>query len=148
MAKDAFQKMKKIPYGDEFGREEFDTIRKGMRAKAPGDRWDVVFRKDTLYCRRARSGQGAYQVRIKRMRYGAGIVKWAKASKDIMVMGKHYEAALLDFLIARVLLDLDVPFPRHKKIEQDREGGFQKMVFGTEHPEIEVTNRTIKGQFK
>lgn len=148
MAKDAFQKMKKIPYADEFEPNEFEIIRKGLRAESPNDCWDIVFRKDTLYCRRARSGQGAYLIRIKSTRDGAGIVKWAKASKDIMILGKHYEAALLDFLIARVLLGLDVPFPRHKKIEQDRKGGFQKVVFGTDFPEIEVTNRTIKGRYK
>lgn len=148
MANPDFQKMSKIPYSDEFDPGEFSVIRDGLTARTQNDRWDIVFRRDILYCRRARSGQGVYQVKIKRKRDGSGIVKWAKASKDVMVLGKHYEAALLDFLMARILLGLDVPFPRHKKVEQERDGGFQKMIFGTKHPEVEVSNRTVKGQFK
>jgi len=144
----AFRKLTKIPYSDAFDLKEMRTLRDGLEPEDGNKRWQIYFRKNTLCCVRARSGQGVYQVRIKTLRNGSGIVKWAKASKEVMVIGKHYEAALLDFLIARIVLDLDVPFPRHAKIEQSKEGGFQHMIFGTDHPEVEVTTRSIKGQFK
>lgn len=140
--------MTKIPYRDEFDLKEFEIIRKGVKASSPNEPWDIAFHRNILYCRRARTGQGVYQLRLKPRKDGSAIVKWAKASKDVMVLGKQYEAALLDFLIARIVLGLDVPFPRHKKVEQAKEGGFQKMVFGTDHPEVEVTNRSVKGRYK
>lgn len=148
MAKGKFNKLTKIPYSDEFDPRELRTLEAGLKAENGQDRWDVYYRKNTLFCHRAKTGQGVYQIRLKRRADGSAIVKWAKASKHVMVLGKHYEAALLDFLIARVLLGLDVPFPRHKKVEQQENGGFQKMVFGTAYPEMEVTTRSVKGEFK
>ena len=143
-----FAKMTKIPYADEYSPSEMRKLRAGLKPENGQGRWHIYFRSNTLFCERARTGQGVYQLRIKTQSDGSGRVKWAKASKEVMVMGKHYEAALLDFLIARIMLEIDVPFPRHKKVEQAKEGGFQNMIFGTDFPETEVTTRSVKGKFK
>lgn len=143
-----FRKMKKIPYGDHYDPDEFQILQSGLKPETSKDLWEIYFKKNTLYCHRAQTGQGVYQIRLKAQRDGSAIVKWAKASKDVIVLNRHYEAALLDFLIANIMLGLDVPFPRHKKVDQPIDGAFQNLVFGTNYAEAEVTTRTLKKQFK
>jgi len=143
-----FRKLSKIPYGDAFDRTEMKVLMRGLFPEEDKDRWFVYFEKNTLFFHRSNSGQGVYQVRFKLHRDGSGNVRWAKASKDVMVINKHYEAAILDFLIAHVILGYDVPFPRHNKLEELAEGEFQRSVAGTECEEELVRTSTIKGQFR
>ncbi len=143
-----FKNLKKIPYADEFDPSEVRTLKRGLVPKAKEDKWFIYFKKHTMFFHRRRTGQGAYQVRLKLRRDGSAKVKWAKASKDVIVIDKHYEAALLDFLIANLLLELDIDFPRHVKIEEPAKGVFQKTVAGTENKETIVSKRDLRGAFK
>lgn len=143
-----FGKMSKIPYGDEFNPKEMDVLKSGLRPSSAEDLWLSHFRGKTLFLHRARTGKGIYQIRFKLNKDGTGRVKWAKACKDIIVVDKHYEAALLDFIIAHIMLGYDIEFPRHIKVDQDREGHFQKEISGTQCTEKKVTTKLLKGRFK
>lgn len=143
-----FGKLSKIPYGDEYDLKEMQILKSGIQPNSGECQWVSHFKGNTLFLHRARTGKGIYQIRFKVNRNGSGRVKWAKACKDIIVVDKHYEAALLDFIIAHVILGHDIKFPRHIKVEQDSTGDFQKAIAGTESAEIEVTTKTLKGRFK
>ncbi len=143
-----FGKLTKIPYSDGFDAGEMNILREGFRPKTTADKWLSLFSRKTLYLHRSQTGKGIYQLRFKLNKDGSGDVKWAKASKDVIVIDKHYEAALLDFIIAHVLLGHDIQFPRHAKVDQNGPGHFQNAIAGTEQVETEVTTRMIKGQFK
>lgn len=143
-----FGKTTKIPYSDGFDFREMAVLKDGLRPESASDKWTSFFKRKTLYLHRARTGKGVYQLKFKINNDGSGEVRWAKACKDIIVIDKHYEAALLDFLIAHVLLGHDIEFPRHIKVDQNKPGQFQNTIAGTDCPEIEVTTKMIKGQFK
>ncbi|NNE56468.1 MAG: hypothetical protein HKN36_00010 [Hellea sp.] len=143
-----FRAMKKIPYSDEFSAREIRAIQTGIRPSRNKDRWLIIFEKNRLNFHRAKTGDGIYQIRIKTKRDGSGFVKWAKGCKDVNVINKRYEAEILAFLVSNLILDGDVPFPRHKSLEESRPGEFQFELAGTDYPEEIIDNRKLKQLYK
>ncbi len=143
-----FLKLTKIPFTDEFTPAEFYRLQAGLVPQAESDRWFIFFDKNTLNFHRSKTGQGVYQVRLKRRRDGSALVKWAKASKDIIVINKAYEAAILEFLIANLLLGQNISFPLHNKVDEDKPGDFQNMISGTDYPEVTIDKKILKRNYK
>jgi len=146
--REKFRRLTKIPFTDEFDPKEMARLRQGLVPNSKEDKWFVFFRGKTLYFHRSWTGQGVYQIRLKLRKDGSGIVRWAKCSKDVMVIDRRYEAALLEFIVGYLLLDYDIPFPLHDKVEDDEPGVFQYAVTGTKQTEVTVNKKSLKSRFK
>lgn len=146
--REKFRHLTKIPFTDEFNPKEMARLRNGLVPESKEDKWFVFFSGKTLYFHRSWTGQGVYQIRLKLRKDGAAIVKWAKCSKDVIVIDKRYEAALLEFLVGHLLLGYDIPFPLHEKVEDDEPGVFQHAISGTNHTETMVNKKSLKRRFK
>ena len=146
--REEFRRLTKIPFKDEYNRDELGRLKEGLVPEAMEDKWFIYFHNNCLYFHRSWTGQGVYQVALKVRRNGTAVVKWAKASKDVIVIDKRYEAAILEFLIANLLLGYDIPFPKHEKIQDEQPGVFQHVISATGYKETTVDKKSLKRTFK
>ena len=146
--REEFRRLTKIPFKDEFDAGEFSRLKQGLIPETQEDKWFIFFQNDCLYFHRSWTGQGVYQLALKPRRDGSAVVKWAKASKDVIVIDKRYEAAILEFLVANLLLGYDIPFPKHEKIDDEQPGVFQHVISGTGYAETRVDKKSLKRKYR
>jgi hypothetical protein len=104
----------RIPYERTFSSEERATLARGLVPLAMEDRWFIFLDGCDLYLHRSWTGICIYVVRLTE-RDGGTIVEDAWVNRDpaeYKVTDDAHDVCMLGFLVDRLLLGLDVPFPQ------------------------------------
>ncbi|MCP4371370.1 MAG: hypothetical protein GY797_25120 [Deltaproteobacteria bacterium] len=96
-----------------FSSEKFRRIKAGFIPKVMEDKWFIYYQDGWLYFHRGWTGICIYQLRIKRFGRLYKIVEtWVNRDPDQNEqIDSEYDIELLKFLIDRLLLGKNVPFP-------------------------------------
>jgi hypothetical protein len=97
------------------------------------DKWFIYYEEDWLYLHRSWTGACIYGVHLAPDGEGSSVAAaWAsRATEEYTRSDDAYDARLLAFLVDRLLLRLDVPFPVPDAIEGgDRASLYRHHVVG------------------
>ena len=119
---------------------EFDAweqIRKGFAPQTPADKWLIeIDENELMHVYRASTGTCIFQVQFGPHQNGDGItILEALANRDPQQYRNTkagYDAKLLIYLIRRLLLKHDVPFPSPSSMPKINQGSHEKHVMGRE----------------
>jgi hypothetical protein len=98
-----------IPLSMAFDESEYEQLRLGLVPREMEDKWFIFFEEDILYFHRSWTGMCVFLVRLKAAA-GKYEVFEAWTTKE-MAEKTTDPLPLLEFLINRLLLGKDVPFP-------------------------------------
>ena len=129
-----------IPYGRCLSDSEYRQIQLGLVPEVMEDKWFIYFDEPCLFLHRSWTGEGIYRVDFAPIENGFKVVGAYRAIGEEREWAVEYEAALLDFLIANLLLGEDKPFPMLPDLEEPDQGVFQHVVSGTAFPEKTFKN--------
>jgi hypothetical protein len=126
-----------IPYGRNFSTEEFVAIQRGLVPQAMEDKWQIDFATPHLFFSRSWTGFRVYRVAFEAT--GTSVtVKEALCAADVLAKSNaDYQAALLDFLIANLLLGEKKPFPVPHDAGDQIAGLLQHHIAGTGYQETQ-----------
>src|SRR5258708_7531264 len=102
-----------IPYRDSFSAEESGRLRAGLVPVSMDEKWFVLFERPYLLLYRSWTGTLIYRLEMDEGPDGVKVVSatvldnpemWRRGSLD-------YEASLVSYLVRRLLLKREVPFP-------------------------------------
>jgi hypothetical protein len=127
-----------IPYEDAFSDHEIAQIRLGVIPRSMDEKWFIFFEPPFLFFHRSWTGRLIYRLEIEDEFPGAR-VKDARVVDDPQFYRRQsdeYEACLVSFLVRRVMLEQDVPFPVPEALRQHVPGLYQHHVVGLGVPEI------------
>jgi hypothetical protein len=124
-----------LPYRASFSSREFDIIRRGLSPQQMEDKWRIHMEGDWLHFDRSWTSITIYRIRFARPgdRHDVVEARINANREEFRRNTDEYEAALLDFLIRRLLLHQDVPFPLPADLDA-HEGIFQHSVAGSAYP--------------
>lgn len=132
----AFTEGVPIPFEAAFTREEFDRIREGLVPEVMEDKWFMYFEEPHLFLHRSWTGSPVYRVGLAADAEGGAAVTEALCVAEALEKSERaYQAALLDFLIANLLLGKAKPFPVPPGAWEGRAGLLQHAVAGTGFPQ-------------
>lgn len=119
-----------------------DKLLQGLRPRVMEDKWFIYFEEGWLYFHRSWTGILIYWVRLlEDSDYFRVSESWV--NRDPTQYGetdKDYDQKMLDFLIHRLLLEQNAPFPiREKDISKLPKGVFQHHIVGRAYPEKRVS---------
>lgn len=123
-----------VPYSASFKADEFDRLRNGLIPEAMEDKWFIYYEAPHLYLHRSWTGQAVYRVHLDETDSGATV---REAHCAVENTSPAYEAAVLDFLIANLLLGQATPFPLPPGAD-GADGILQHHIAGTGYPEAKV----------
>lgn len=120
---------------------EADCLIRGLKPEEMEDKWFVYFEDGWLYLHRSWTGALIYWLKLEGSPAGSRVTEsWVNrdpgqyAETDIA-----YDRSMLDFLIRRMLLSQDVPFPiRASEAASSPKGIYQHHIVGRAFPEKEV----------
>ncbi|MEO1798654.1 MAG: hypothetical protein AAFR53_16860, partial [Pseudomonadota bacterium] len=98
-----------ILYHAAFSPEELSRIKAGLIPAAMEDKWFIFYEAPTLYLHRSWTGRGIFKVELAEDETGASV-----ASAEVSTDAPHdpeYAARLLRYIVSRLLLGQDTPFP-------------------------------------
>jgi hypothetical protein len=127
-----------IPYHAAFDAEQFVRLKAGLIPQAMEDKWCIYYEEPELFFHRSWTGQPVYRLTLATLADGGATVSEALWSKEFAVVSKHgpgYQAQLLDFLVANLLLRQSKSFPLPSGLREPMPGVFQHHVSGTGFPE-------------
>lgn len=107
----------KLNFERTYTEEEYKRMNLGLIPQEMEDKWFIFLEADVLYLHRSWTGFCIYEVHFERTgnRYTVSEV-WANRDKEqYKNEDQEYDQALLDYLIGRILLDKNVPFPNGKE---------------------------------
>ncbi|MBO9711936.1 hypothetical protein [Sphingomonas sp.] len=133
---------KTLPFGElvpidwrrSFTAAERVRLETGLVPEAMEDKWFIYWDAPSLFLHRSWTGLGVFRVDLAPVGDGAEVVAaWRMA--DPPAEDLAYEARLLDFLIANLLLREGKPFPKPEGLSEPMPGVYQHVVSGTGYPE-------------
>jgi hypothetical protein len=106
----------RIPYARAFDRAEHERVARGIVPAQMEDKWFVFYEAPWLWFHRSWTGVAIYAVRLRLEDEAAGTSAveeaWAnRASEQYRETDDAHDAAILSFLVERILLGRDAPFP-------------------------------------
>lgn len=128
----------RIPFDARFTTAEFARLEAGLIPEVMEDKWFVYFQAPHLFLHRSWTGEPVYRVELEREADGASVVEalWADDGLAVDEAERVYQARLLEFLIANLLLGQRKPFPLRENAEESMAGILQHHVAGTAFPEV------------
>jgi hypothetical protein len=134
----------RIPYEATFALGEVARLEAGLVPQAMEDKWFIYFDAPWLFLHRGWTGVPVYRVELKRESSGASVVEalWASDASPADEAALVYQALLLEFLIANLLLGQARPFPRPADAHEAVPGVLQHHVAGTGFQEVTVSKKT------
>lgn len=123
-----------LKYRARFTQEEFEQIKRGFVPKAMEDKWFICFEDGTLYFHRSWTGVCVFSLKLVEEN-GRFEAAQALLNSELELTDLSYQAELLDYLIRRLLLKQDAPFPKPGGIFKRLAGVFQHHVSGTGYSE-------------
>ena len=133
-----------LHYSASFTQAEFDLISVGLVPKEMEDKWFIFLHESTLHLHRSWTGACMYEVDLERI--GSGyLVREARVnrrSEQYASTDDLYDAKLLHFLIANLLLGHREPFPAPTDGMSDGQRAlFQHHISGTSHADAPVRKK-------
>lgn len=112
-----------------FSVEEFKRVRLGLLPREMEDKWFIYLEDEWLYFHRSWTNICIYQVKFERIDNSYRVVEaWVNGDlEQHEFVDQNYEIELLTFLIYRLLLGRDVPFPSPPEMPG---WGFQHGIVG------------------
>jgi hypothetical protein len=139
--REPFTRTDPIPYAGRFTKEEFERIKAGLVPAAMEDKWFIYFDESCLFLHKSWTGQGVYRVEFEADADGAR-AREAHCVADVLAASEPvYQARLLAFLIANLLLGRHELFPMPADMEEAVPGVYQHVIAGTGYPEARVGRR-------
>ena len=136
-----FKNVRLVPYAREFSPDQFERLRLGLLPQAMEDKWFIYFEEPYLYFHRSWTGQAVYRVKVRSSPAGHAVEEAVCALEVIQHDGLDYEAELLDFLTANLLLGEARPFPKPAGLKEPHAGLYQHVTAGTGYAERVVGRR-------
>lgn len=129
-----------LPFAAAYSAAEFARIAEGFVPAQMEDKWFIFHEAPHLFLHRSWTGLPVYRLRLEPREEGVVVVEalWSNALATDDAAAREYEARLLDFLVAVLLLGQRKPFPRPSGVDESAPGVFQHHVAGTGHAEIVV----------
>ena len=103
----------RLAYARTFDRAEHERVTRGIVPGQMEDKWFVFYEAPWLWFHRSWTGVAIYGVQL-RTEEGGSVVEqaWAnRAPEQYRETDDAHDAAILAFLVERILLGRDVPFP-------------------------------------
>jgi hypothetical protein len=124
----------RLAYERRFTAEEHARLALGLVPHNSDDKWFIFLEGDWLYLHRSWTGACMYAVRLEPADGGSAVVEaWANRAPDQYTRtDDEYDARLLRFLVDRLLLGQDAPFPVPEAIAGDRAALYRHHVVGQE----------------
>ncbi len=96
-----------------FSSEEYELISNGLIPEQMEDKWFIYLESDWVNFHRSWTGYWVYRLRLVRVPSGYKVTEaWVNRDpKQYASRNEKHDAAVLEFLIDRLLLSKDVPFP-------------------------------------
>jgi hypothetical protein len=134
----------RIPFKATFALDEVARLEAGLVPEAMEDKWFIHFDAPCLFLHRSWTGKPVYRVELKRESNGASVVEalWAGDFSAADEADAAYQALLLEFLIANLLLGQAKPFPRLADAQEAMPGILQHHVAGTRFQEVTAPKKT------
>ena len=108
------------------------------------DKWFVYYEGRELFFHRSWTGQPVYRISLATLEDGGAEVTETLWSKELAVASKDgpdYQARLLGFLVANLLLGQSLPFPLPSNLREPMPGVFQHHISGTGFPDVQHTSK-------
>lgn len=115
-----------------FSTEEYQRISLGLVPEQMEDKWFIYLEGEWLYFHRSWTGHCIYQLRLEPDGNGYKVAEaWVNRNPDQYTEADDsYDATLLTFLIERLLLGKDVPFPAPSHLSRDLQPVHRHHVVG------------------
>lgn len=144
--KGQLKKKEELGYEGFFDDLEAEQLIQGLKPEAMKDKWFAYYESGWLYLHRSWTGAMIYWLRLDGSPAGVRVVEsWvSRDAEDYKQKDIDYDRQMIDFLLRRVLLKQDVPFPVMKEeSEKLPKGAFQRHMTGTAYPEKETGSRSL-----
>lgn len=142
--REPFKECVPIPYHAAFDAEQFSRLKSGLVPRAMEDKWFVYYEGQQLFFHRSWTGQPVYRISLETLEDGGAEVTEAHWSKELAVASKDgpdYQARLLVFLVANLLLGQSLPFPLPSDLREPMPGVVQHHISGTGFPEVQHASK-------
>jgi hypothetical protein len=135
--------MIRVPYHDTFSDDEMTQIRLGIVPRSMDEKWFIFFEQPFLFFHRSWTGRLIYRLEMDADATSTR-VKDARVVDDPELYRRQsdeYEVNLISFLIRRMLLHENVPFPVPEAMRDQAPGAYQHHVVGLGAPESIAAER-------
>jgi hypothetical protein len=135
--------MVRIPYDDTFSCDEIARIRLGLIPRSMDEKWFIFFEQPFLFFHRSWTGRLIYRLELDADTTSPR-VKDARVVDDsgfYRRQSDEYEAKLVSFLVRRLMLEQNVPFPVPDAKREQAPGAYQHNIVGLAAPESVVPRR-------
>ncbi len=127
-----------LPFAATYSAAQFARIAEGLVPEQMEDKWFIFHESPYLFLHRSWTGLPVYRLTLAPCGDGVVVVEalWSSTFAKDDPAAREYEARLLDFLVAALLLRQPTPFPRPSGVGEPAPGVFQHHVAGTALPEV------------
>jgi len=144
---------KRLPLGyeAEFSEIEGKMIQKGIVPEEMEDKWFVYLEGDYLNFHRSWTGALIYWLKMEQTTTGLKVVdSWVnRDEEEYKETDLGYDRKFLNFLIRRMLLNEEVPFPiRQEDQDKEPQGIYQHHLVGRGFPEKRIEKKSFWIRFK
>ncbi|HUU27398.1 MAG TPA: hypothetical protein VM123_06270 [archaeon] len=128
----ATRRIKKINFSRQLTWAEYARVRKGFLPLTTMDKWLIYHRSGMLYFYRSGNGILVYKVRFANREQGfEAIEAWVNGDPEQLdPLPEDYEGRLLGYLIDRLLLNLEVPFPLPEGTDSEETALLERIWMG------------------
>ncbi|MBN8854538.1 MAG: ADP-ribosylglycohydrolase family protein [Sphingobacteriales bacterium] len=120
-----------------FSSEEFERIRMGLVPRQMEDKWFIYYDDDVLNFHRSWSGVHVYKVALRNTgnnNYETTEVVVNRNRKQYNQGNPEYDVLLVNYLIDRLLLGKNIPFPTPHKLEGEERQIYKHAIVGYAEP--------------
>lgn len=131
--------VKELVFEREFSRVEMEQIQSGLVPKEMEDKWFIYYDNDSLNFHRSWTGHQIYKLTFTHLDTTSKVthILVNRDASEYNEQDDIYDINLLNFLIDRLLLNKNVPFPTRESIEKDKQAIFRNSVIGYGRPNKE-----------
>ena len=145
------KKKEELGYAGFFDDLEAEQLMQGLKPEAMEDKWFVYSQDGWLYLHRSWTGALIYWLKLDGSPAGVRVVEsWVnRDEEEYTEKDLDYDQQMIEFLLRRLLLRQDVPFPIRKKDNEDLpKGVYQHHMTGTGCPEKEANPESFWTKLK
>jgi hypothetical protein len=121
-----------LSYSRTFDRVEHDRLERGLVPDQMEDKWFIFLEEPWLFFHRSWTGTCIYALRLRADGDGFAVEEaWVnRAPEEYRETDDAYDTKVLAFLVDRLLLGLDVPFPLREHVDPAKASMFIHSVVG------------------
>jgi len=122
--------------------EEFELVKRGLLPREMEDKWFIYYENHTLNIHRSWTGYNIYKITIQPLRDKAYAVVQTIVNRNKTQYNQGdnaYDVALLNYLIDRLLLGKDIPFPIPADVSTEDSAIYKHSAVGYGTPNTSAT---------